>query len=298
MQKYSTQSPQRNYELCENTQASLKQITRQLFTAGISLPCDGNDVNKFLLEKAQAGLKISTLKNYCSLIAKWHKLANYTEHTQDILSKVPNVIATIEKERSDSGTKELKKSRLPLLMEDAIRIDTLLLSKIGQGCEKQIIMAAQDIALFRLLWWSGCRPHEIVSLKRYQVDFSDQGLKLLTPLKNSMQHNRFRLINPMPFCDPVHALEDWINIYWSKLIEKNSEDTSIFIRQYRNGNWHNTHMHPNSVSLWLRRLGSVANISYANDLTGESPRQGLAAMKDGLTDLSNLGNYIKWINLQ
>jgi len=298
VQKYSIQYPQLSDEISENTQASLNQITRQLFNAGISLPCDGNDVSNFLLEKSQAGLKINTLKNYCSLIVKWHQLANYTKHTQDILSKVPSTIVTIEKERNDSGAKEAIKPTRPLLMEEAIRIDALLLSRIGQGGEKQIVMTVQDIALFRLLWWSGCRPHEIVSLKRYQVDFSDQGLKLLIPLKEGTQCKNFRLINPMPFCDPVHALENWISIYWSKQIKNNNENTPLFIRQHRNGNWHKTHMHPNSASSWLRRLGNAANISYANDLTGESPRQGLVAMMDGLTDLRNLGNYFKWINLQ
>ena len=98
----------------------------------------------------------------------------------DIGLKAPPVIKGLRQERIEAGQRESRKTATPLLLEDALKIDTYLLSALSNTTGSQRAIAVQNIALFRLLWWSGCRESEVVTLKRWQVRFceSPRGIEL------------------------------------------------------------------------------------------------------------------------
>lgn len=285
-------------KLPANTALSLHGVTKQLLKAGFTLPCTGEEVSHFLLEKADNGLKISSLRNYCSIVIKWHRMAGYDEAATDIQLKAYPVINGLKQERIETGSRESRKTATPLLLEDALRINDYLMNKAAQAEGKARPMAMQDLALFRLLWWSGCRESELTSLKRWQVTFTDnpRGIMLEWSKTKTDQNGTgtSRFIPSLPNADPMGALIDWIDLYWPSHAGESPDMTALFIRQHRNCDWRDGHMHPNSIPPWLRRIAKEAGVSYADKLSGHSCRHGLATLMSDSVSLREVMDYFKW----
>jgi len=285
-----------------NTGLSLESVIRQLIEAGFSLPCNGDQVSLFIYEKAENGLKISTLRNYCAMIIKWHQMSGYDEIVVDIASKVPPMIKGLRQTRIEEGRRESRESATPLLLEDAIKIDAYLVNKLSNATGNLLAMASQDLALFRLLWWSGCRESEITSLNRWQVTFCEEprGIELSWSKTKTDQEGTgsSRFIPALPNADPFGAMFDWIDLYWPKNAGDSPDMTPIFLRQKRNGDWREKHMHPNSIPTWLRRITKLAGVPYADKLSGHSCRHGLATMMSNTVNLREVMDYFKWKRLE
>lgn len=279
-----------------NTELALNSITRQLLKAGFPLPSSGDQVSHFLLEKAESGVKISTLKNYCAILTRWHRLAGYESHAIDIGLKAPGVIRGLRQERIEDNKPESRKSAIPLLLPDALMIDQYLLGQVANATDTQVGLAVQDLALFRILWWSGCRESEIATLKRWQIRFMDNPRAIeLTWSKTKTEQNiesTSRIIPALPNADPFGALVDWLDLYCPPHF--GGDMGPVFVRQHRNGQWRDNGIHPNSIPLWLRKIAKKAGVAYADLLSGHSCRHGLATMMSDSLSLREVMDYFKW----
>lgn len=285
-------------KLPENTQLSLEGITKQLLKAGFNLPSTGEQVSHFLLEKAESGLKISTLRNYCSILIKWHRMADYAEAASDISVKAPPVIKGLLRERIEAGKREFRESARPLLSEDALKIDDYLLDRFESASASEVGIAAQDLALFRILWWSGCREDEIAKLKYWQINIKSNPsrIELSWDITKTNQSGigSSRLIPGLPNADPAGAMQDWLELYWPFGKIDSKKDKYVFIRKDQRGNWREKHIHPNSIPTWLRKIAKKAGVSYWQELSGHSCRHGLSMkLADNLT-LREIMDYFKW----
>lgn len=285
-------------KLTKNTHLSLRGITKQLLRAGFDLPSNGSDVSRFILQKADAGLKISTLRNYCSMIVKWHRMSEYGEAAADIANLATPVIDGLQTERQEEGRQESRKSAIPLLIQDALKIDAYLLRRVYEASGSGQALAVQDLALFRLLWWSGARESEITTLKRWQVTFNEspRGV-VLEWAKTKTDKNGMgttRLIPALPEADPMGALIDWLELYWPGKTTGDQSGVPIFRRQLRNGKWRDSHIHPNSIPLWLRKIAKSSGVPYWAKLSGHSCRHGLATMMSDNLSIREVMDYFKW----
>lgn len=285
-------------KLPTNTQLSLDGIARRLLSAGFNLPATGEQVSHFLLEKAESGLKISTLRNYCSMIIKWHRMASYSDAVADIAHMARPVIKGLMRERIESGHHESRDSATPLLLEDALKIDAYLSNRLATADSKEAGIAAQDLALFRALFWSGGRESEIVSLKFWQVRFIDdpRSIEFSWSLTKTSQSGlgSSRLIPGLPAADPVGAMSDWLELYWPFGNDDDRDNKFVFVRKDQRGGWRDKSMHPNSVPGWLRKKARLAGVTYWKDLSGHSARHGLSMLMSDSLNLREVLDYFKW----
>lgn len=293
-------------KLPENTQLALSGIAKQFWSAGFALPSTPDNVCEFLLNKFDEGVKQSTLRNYLARLVKIHRHAMYPELADAISSRASAMLRGLTLEKIEQGERETRESAYPLALIDALRIDTYLVRKIESAAGRHIGMAYQDLALFRLLWWSGCRESEIVSLKRWQIKLcgtsGEAGIEL-TWTKTKRHRDitgtgTARFIPALPKSDPLTCLIEYIALYWPHFHGETPEETYLFIRQQRNGQWKKSHMHPNSIPAWLRSIAKKAGVAYADQLSGHSCRHGLATMMSSHLELRELMDYFRWVRAE
>lgn len=283
----------------DNTKLALERVVKQYLSRGFPLPAQPDDVCAFLLEKADGGAKISTLRNYCAMLVRWHVDGNHIPLATAIKIASLPLISGINRERANTGQKESRDSAAPLLVEDALKIDAYLVAQLDVAQARHKALAHQDLCLFRLLWWSGCRESEVVSLRRWQVSFHDKprGLTLnwtVNKTNKASGTGTSRFIPSLPSADPYTALMDWLGLYWPSTNTGNPEESPLFVRQARNGEWLEKPMHPNSIPRWLRRIAAKAGVQNAESLSGHSPRHGLATMMSNHVELREVMDYFKW----
>lgn len=281
-----------------NTALAIFSVTDRLLKSGFSLPSDGDEVSHFLLIKAEDGVKISTLRNYCSMIIKWHRLYDYGELAIDIADKAIPVINGLQIERQEAGQAEFRKTATPLQLADALKIDSYLLNRLSNAVGREVAMAAQDLCLFRVLWWSGCRESEVAGLRRWQVGFSQnpRGLELhwARTKRDSNGMGTSRFVPALPQADPYGATWDWVDLYWPGKTDEDPDNFPLFVRQFNNGDWRENPIHPNSIPSWLRRQAKAAGVTYWDKLSGHSCRHGLATMMSDQIPLREVMDYFKW----
>ena len=225
------------------------------------LPTEPGIVALYLTHLSKSS-KFSTLKRRLASISVIHKLRGYY---MDV--KHPVIIENLHGIKRNIGTRQLQKK--PLLINDLKLLINVLnnnLVNIKQSNirkkEKLELINARKKALILLGYAGGFRRSELVNIEYNEVEFVDEGAKILVK-KSKTDQSGEGLIKAIPYFDnkfycPVLALKKYIGL---KFIDTNQG--LIF------------DMSDKSVALIIKKYAEKAGLD-ASKYAGHSLRSGFA----------------------
>jgi len=163
------------------------------------LPASPEAVATYIAERADAGLRASTLQRNLAAIAKAHELAGFPSPTRD-----PLVKATMSGVRRVLGTRA--KGRKPLLIEDLLKV------VVGIPTHTR---GLRDRAVLLVGFAGAFRRSEVAALKVKNVTFTERGALVLIEKSKTDQESAGRHV-AIPFAKkhvemcPVKAVQAWI----------------------------------------------------------------------------------------
>ena len=191
--------------------------------------------------------KFSTLKRRLASIKVVHKLkGHYLDTKHPIISE--NLMGIKRK----MGIKQIAKK--PILINDL----KLIINVINE--EKNELRRCQDKALMLIGFAGGFRRSELVALEYDDIDFVNEGVKIIIK-KSKTDQTGVGMTKAIPYFEnnnycPVISLKEWINL--SKI-----EDGKIF------------NISDKSVALKIKKYALLAGLEYKK-YSGHSLRSGFA----------------------
>ena len=174
-------------------------------------------------------LKFSTLRRRLASISILHKMRG---HYIDI--KHPIIIENLMGIKRRKGSKQIGKK--PLLINDLKKI----INVIDQINEKEKIRV-RNKALLLIGFSGGFRRSELVNIEIEDLDFVDEGLKIIIKKSKTDQAGE-GLTKGIPYFDnknycPVISLKNWINyvnINTGKIFNLSDKSVALIIKKYSN----------------------------------------------------------------
>ena len=225
-----------------------------------SLPSNPKIVSLYLTHLSTKNSKISTLKRRLVSIGVIHKLKGHYLDT-----KHPAIIENIMGIKRRKGS--IQNGKKPILINDLKKI----INVIDQLNNKEI-KKLRDRTIILIGFSGGFRRNEIVSLNHDDLDFVDEGVKIIIRRSKTDQFGEGS-IKALPYFDsdqycPVVSLKKWLNI--TKI-----NSGPIFRRFSKGSRLLDTRLTNQTIALLIKKYLDLANIDSKN-YSGHSLRSGFA----------------------
>ena len=225
-----------------------------------SLPSNPNTVSIYLTSLSKSEAKMSTLRRRLVSIGVVHKLKGHYLDT-----KHPIIIENLLGIKRIKGS--IQRGKKPLLINHLTKLVEVINNDIYPEIKK-----LRDKAIILIGFSGGFRRSEITSLDYEDIEFVEEGLKILVRRSKTDQFGEGHLkgipyfVNS-PLC-PVKSLNEWINI--SKI------NSGPIFRKFNKGFGLSTmRLSDQSVALLIKNYLNLAGIDSKN-YSGHSLRSGFA----------------------
>jgi len=225
-----------------------------------SLPSNPNTVSIYLTSLSKSEAKMSTLRRRLVSIGVVHKLKGHYLDT-----KHPIIIENLLGIKRIKGS--IQRGKKPLLINHLTKLIEVINNDICPEIKK-----LRDKAIILVGFSGGFRRSEITSLDYEDIEFVEEGLKILVRRSKTDQFGEGHLkgipyfVNS-PLC-PVKSLNEWINI--SKI------NSGPIFRKFNKGFGLSTmRLSDQSVALLIKNYLNLAGIDSKN-YSGHSLRSGFA----------------------
>jgi site-specific recombinase XerD len=225
-----------------------------------SLPSNPNTVSIYLTSLSKSEAKMSTLRRRLVSIGVVHKLKGHYLDT-----KHPIIIENLLGIKRIKGS--IQRSKKPILINHLNKLIKVINNNIYPEIKK-----LRDKAIILIGFSGGFRRSEITSLDYEDIEFVEEGLKILVRRSKTDQFGEGHLkgipyfVNS-PLC-PVKSLNEWINI--SKI------NSGPIFRKFNKGFGLSTmRLSDQSVALLIKNYLNLAGIDSKN-YSGHSLRSGFA----------------------
>ena len=225
-----------------------------------SLPSNPNTVSIYLTSLSKSEAKMSTLRRRLVSIGVVHKLKGHYLDT-----KHPIIIENLLGIKRIKGS--IQRGKKPLLINHLTKLIEVINNDICPEIKK-----LRDKAIILIGFSGGFRRSEITSLDYEDIEFVEEGLKILVRRSKTDQFGEGHLkgipyfVNS-PLC-PVKSLNEWINI--SKI------NSGPIFRKFNKGFGLSTmRLSDQSVALLIKNYLNLAGIDSKN-YSGHSLRSGFA----------------------
>ena len=225
-----------------------------------SLPSNPNTVSIYLTSLSKSEAKMSTLRRRLVSIGVVHKLKGHYLDT-----KHPIIIENLLGIKRIKGS--IQRSKKPILINHLNKLIKVINNNIYPEIKK-----LRDKAIILIGFSGGFRRSEITSLDFEDIEFVEEGLKILVRRSKTDQFGEGHLkgipyfVNS-PLC-PVKSLNEWINI--SKI------NSGAIFRKFNKGFGLSTmRLSDQSVALLIKNYLNLAGIDSKN-YSGHSLRSGFA----------------------
>jgi len=225
-----------------------------------SLPSEPKIVSLYLTHLSTKDAKMSTLKRRLVSIGVIHRLKGHYLDT-----KHPTIIENIMGIKRRKGS--IQNGKKPILINDLKKI----INVIDQLNNKEI-KKLRDRTIILIGFSGGFRRNEIVSLNHDDLDFVDEGVKIIIRRSKTDQFGEGS-IKALPYFDsdqycPVVSLKKWLNI--TKI-----NSGPIFRRFSKGSRLLDTRLTNQTIALLIKKYLDLANIDSKN-YSGHSLRSGFA----------------------
>ena len=225
-----------------------------------SLPSNPNTVSIYLTSLSKSEAKMSTLRRRLVSIGVVHKLKGHYLDT-----KHPIIIENLLGIKRVKGS--IQRGKKPILIKHLNKLIKVINNDIYPKIKK-----LRDKAIILIGFSGGFRRSEITSLDYEDIEFVEEGLKILVRRSKTDQFGEGHLkgipyfVNS-PLC-PVKSLNEWINI--SKI------NSGAIFRKFNKGFGLSTmRLSDQSVALLIKNYLNLAGIDSKN-YSGHSLRSGFA----------------------
>jgi site-specific recombinase XerD len=225
-----------------------------------TLPTDPKTVSLYLTYLATNNIKISTIKRRLVSIGIIHKIKG---HYLD--NKHPSIVENFMGIKRRKGIKQIGKK--PLLINNLIKIINVIdKEKISE------LKIVRDRSIILLGFGGGFRRNELVALDKEDLDFVNEGLKIVIKRSKTDQYGEGTL-KALPYFDnnkycPVKSIINWIKI-------SNIKTGPLFRKFYKGMKLSNNRLSDQSVALIIKKYLDKAGIDNTN-YSGHSLRSGFA----------------------
>ena len=227
-----------------------------------SMPSNPNTVSLYLTSLSKTDAKISTLRRRLVSIGVIHKFKGHYLDT-----KHPIIVENLLGIRRTKGS--FQKGKKPLLINH--------LNKIIEVINKDntpIIKKLRDKSLILIGFSGGFRRSEIISIDYQDLEFVEEGLKIMVKRSKTDQYGEGYLKGIPYFSNemlcPVRTLKDWIDI--SKI------NTGPIFRKFNKGfNLSNLRLTDQTIALVIKNYLNKAGLDSKN-YSGHSLRSGFASV--------------------
>jgi len=225
-----------------------------------SLPSEPRIISLYLTYLSTKDAKMSTLKRRLVSIGVIHKLKGHYLDT-----KHPSIIENIMGIKRRKGS--IQKGKKPILINSLKAIINVIDEQ-----DKEEIKKLRDRSIILIGFSGGFRRNEIVSLDYDDLDFVNEGLKIIIRRSKTDQFGEGS-IKALPYFEntqycPVVSLNKWINI--SKI-----NSGSLFRRFSKGSKLTKKRLTDQTVALLIKEYLNLAGIDGKN-YSGHSLRSGFA----------------------
>ena len=227
-----------------------------------SMPSNPNTVSIYLTSLSKSEAKMSTLRRRLVSIGVVHKLKG-----QYLDTKHPIIIENLLGIKRAKGA--IQRGKKPLLINNLQKIIEVINNNKSPEIKK-----FRDKSLILIGFSGGFRRSEIVSIDYEDLEFVDEGLKILVRKSKTDQFGEGH-VKGIPYFSntilcPVRTLKEWINI--SKI------NTGPIFRKFNKGfGLSNLRLSDQSVSLLIKNYLNLTGIDSKN-YSGHSLRSGFATV--------------------
>jgi len=225
-----------------------------------SLPSEPKIVSLYLTYLSTKDAKISTLKRRLVSIGVIHKLKGHYLDT-----KHPSIIENIMGIKRRKGS--IQKGKKPILISHLKQLIDVIDNQDNEDIKK-----LRDRSIILIGFSGGFRRNEIVSLDYEDLDFVEEGLKILIRRSKTDQFGE-GLVKALPYFDsprycPVVSLKNWIVI--SKI-----NSGALFKRFIKGSKLSEHRLTDQTVALLIKKYLELVGIDSKN-YSGHSLRSGFA----------------------
>jgi len=227
-----------------------------------SMPSNPNTVSIYLTNLSKSQAKMSTLRRRLVSIGVVHKLKG-----QYLDTKHPVIIENLLGIKRAKGS--IQRGKKPILINHLQK----LIEAINKDTSPEI-KKLRDKSLILIGFSGGFRRSEITSLDYEDLEFVEEGLKILVRRSKTDQFGEGHLKGIPYFANsslcPVKSLKEWINI--SKI------NNGPIYRKFNKGfSLSNLRLSDQSVALLIKNYLNIAGIDSIN-YSGHSLRSGFATV--------------------
>ena len=225
-----------------------------------SLPSEPKIVSLYLTYLSTKGSKMSTLKRRLVSIGVIHRLKGHYLDT-----KHPSIIENIMGIKRRKGS--IQKGKKPILISHLKQLIDVIDNQDNEDIKK-----LRDRSIILIGFSGGFRRNEIVSLDYEDLDFVEEGLKILIRRSKTDQFGE-GLVKALPYFDsprycPVVSLKNWIVI--SKI------NSGALFKRFTKGSKLSEHrLTDQTVALLIKKYLELVGIDSKN-YSGHSLRSGFA----------------------
>ena len=226
-----------------------------------SLPSEPKVVSLYLTHLSTKEIKMSTLRRRLVSIGVIHKLKGHYLDT-----KHPIIIENIMGIKRRKGVKQ--KGKKPLLINNI----KLIINVIDEYNKKDEIKKFRDRSIILMGFSGGFRRNEIVSLDYEDLDFVNEGVKIILKRSKTDQFGEGS-VKALPYFDnpkycPVLSLKNWLEISNIKL-------GALFRRFSKGCKLSENRLTDQTIALLIKKYLQLSGID-SKDYSGHSLRSGFA----------------------
>ena len=227
-----------------------------------SMPSNPNIVSIYLTNLSKSEVKISTLRRRLVSIGVVHKLKGHYLDT-----KHPIIIENLLGIKRAKGS--IQRGKKPILINHLQKIIEVINNDISPEIKK-----LRDKSLILIGFSGGFRRSEITSLDYEDLEFVEEGLKILVRRSKTDQFGEGHLKGIPYFASselcPVKSLKEWINV--------SQINSGPIYRKFNKGfSLSNQRLSDQSVALLIKNYLNIAGMD-SNSYSGHSLRSGFATV--------------------
>ena len=227
-----------------------------------SIPSNPNTVSIYLTSLSKSNVKMSTLRRRLVSIGVIHKLRGHYLDT-----KHPMIVENMLGIKRTKGSIQIGKK--PILINHLKKIIETINNDKNPKIKK-----LRDICLILIGFSGGFRRSEITSLNYEDIEFVEEGIKILVRRSKTDQFGEGHLKGIPYFTNsnlcPVKSLKEWINV--SKI-----NNGPIFRKFNKGFSLSNLRLTDQSIALIIKNYLNLAGFD-SNSYSGHSLRSGFATV--------------------